>query len=530
MDQAARRTEEAIVLLARAARLAPERSDVQKVLALATGDLGALDDSAAAWNRYLKLQPNDDVARRELGFTAFRMRGSKRLWRRSGGRAAPSGRCGRTLRTGGRREPGQSSRSAAGVRPGALALKPGFAAATGLRSRINQTGKPEAALADLEAAVALRPDDALSLDRLGQTYSALDRPADAVRVLRQAATLAPDDSKTLFHLARALADAGRPEESKAAMDRFRQLGPSVNKGVPGGLVDYLSLTPDQRHADYRRRVERVVHQHPEDAAAQEKYLQLLLEDGEPESALEVARKIAALTPPAAVLADAGRALLAAEQYPMARDLLEKAAAAAPSAALQMDLALAAFHASGPADGTRLLDRIPASARGAGYYLARAEMLDAAGQAPQAAATLEQALRTPPVETDVYLRAGAFLLRKQRVEEALQLSDRAMQALPQDRRILLLRAVVLEQAVRTAEARHLLEQIENRWPEWAPAWAAAGIILGIHGHSPDARAALRTAVTLGAAPEVKRYLDALSTSANAAPPDLARLLLSGPPAN
>lgn len=413
----------------------------------------------------------------------------------------------------------------------ALALKPGFAAAHSARGSLYyQMGKPEAALADLEAAVALRPDDALSLDRLGQTYSALDRPADAVRVLRQAATLAPDDSKTLFHLARALADAGRPEESKAAMDRFRQLGPSVNKGVPGGLVDYLSLTPDQRHADYRRRVERVVHQHPEDAAAQEKYLQLLLEDGEPESALEVARKIAALTPPAAVLADAGRALLAAEQYPMARDLLEKAAAAAPSAALQMDLALAAFHASGPADGTRLLDRIPASARGAGYYLARAEMLDAAGQAPQAAATLEQALRTPPVETDVYLRAGAFLLRKQRVEEALQLSDRAMQALPQDRRILLLRAVVLEQAVRTAEARHLLEQIENRWPEWAPAWAAAGIILGIHGHSPDARAALRTAVTLGAAPEVKRYLDALSTSANAAPPDLARLLLSGPPAN
>src|ERR1017187_7128053 len=60
-DQADQRSEAAVALLAQAARLAPERSDVQKLLALATGDLGAMDDSAAAWDRYLKLQPNDDV-------------------------------------------------------------------------------------------------------------------------------------------------------------------------------------------------------------------------------------------------------------------------------------------------------------------------------------------------------------------------------------------------------------------------------------------------------------------------------------
>src|ERR1039457_7487906 len=64
----------------------------------------------------------------------------------------------------------------------------------------------------------------------------------SVRVLRKAAALAPGDSKTQLHLARALADAGQTAESKAAMDRFRQLGPVVSKAVPGGLVDYLSLT------------------------------------------------------------------------------------------------------------------------------------------------------------------------------------------------------------------------------------------------------------------------------------------------
>src|ERR1019366_2244534 len=51
VDQAAGRTEAAVALLAQAARLAPQRSDIQKLLALATGDLGALADSAAAWDR-----------------------------------------------------------------------------------------------------------------------------------------------------------------------------------------------------------------------------------------------------------------------------------------------------------------------------------------------------------------------------------------------------------------------------------------------------------------------------------------------
>ena len=69
-DQALRQSEAAVGLLAKAARLAPERADVQKLLALATSDLGALEDSAAAWDRYRKLVPGDDAARRERGFIA----------------------------------------------------------------------------------------------------------------------------------------------------------------------------------------------------------------------------------------------------------------------------------------------------------------------------------------------------------------------------------------------------------------------------------------------------------------------------
>ena len=525
VDQADKRPEAAVALLAQAARLAPERSDVQKLLALATGDLGAMDDSAAAWERYLKLQPNDDVARRERGLTAVRMgrleQGMADIqWFVS---RHPTDAVGHFEL--GVAENKDNPAQALTEFDRALALEAGFAAAHAARGSLYyQMGKPEAALADLEAAATLRPDDAVSLDRLGQTYLALDRATDAVRVLHKAAALAPDDSKTQLHLARALADAGQTAESKVAMDRFRQLGPVVNKAVPGGLVDYLSLTPEQRRADYRGRLERVLREHPEDASAQVNYLRLLLEAGESPLAVGVTRKIAALQPAAALLADAGRALLEARQYAPARELLEKAVAT--GADVELDLAIAAFHASGPAEGTRLLDRVPPAARGGDYYLARAEILDASGNAAESSAALEQALEASPQRSGWYLRAGSFLLRKGRTDDALRVSDQAMQAFAKNREILLLRAVVLEQAARGGEAEPLLEQIQNAWPEWPAGWLAHGIILARHGRRGEARAALGTAQALGTQdPQVRHYLEEISAGREAQPPDLTSLLLS-----
>jgi Flp pilus assembly protein TadD len=153
------------------------------------------------------------------------------------------------------------------------------------------------------------------------------------------------------------------------------------------------------------------------------------------------------------------------------------------------------------------------------------MLDAEGRGPESAAALEQALRQSPVQAAIYLRACVFLLRQKRMEDALRISAGAVRSLPADRQMVLLRAVVLEQAGRTGEAQTLIEQLQNRWPEWQPAWSAAGVILGTHGHLEDARAALHTAVVLGAGAEVKRYLSELSSGEKAQPPDLVSLLLA-----
>ncbi len=85
VHQAAHQPEAALALLAQAAPLAPQRSDIQRLLALTTGDLGALADSAAAWDRYLKLERNDDVARRERGLRLSRWAASTREWRSCAG-------------------------------------------------------------------------------------------------------------------------------------------------------------------------------------------------------------------------------------------------------------------------------------------------------------------------------------------------------------------------------------------------------------------------------------------------------------
>jgi tetratricopeptide (TPR) repeat protein len=498
VDVSLQQTEAALRLLAQAARLAPQRADVQKLLAITTGDLGALEDAAAAWDRYLKVEPNDDFGRRERGFTAIQMgkfeQGMPDLeWfvARHPEDAVGHFELGQAMS---KDEPAKGLAQL----DRALVLKPDFAAAHAFRGSLYyQSGKFEAALTDLEAAARLRPDDAVTLDRLGQTYSALERPADAVRVLRRAAELASGDSKTILHFARALADAGLTSESKAAMDRFRQLGPAINKSVPGGLVDFLSFTPEQQHADYRARVEKAARANPGDALAQVNLLKLLLDDGKLDEVAPTAHRIAGLKPGAAVLADAGRALLESKQYPPAIELIEQSVAAGPSADADLDLAIATFHATGAREGLQRMDRVPEGQRTGDYYLARAQMLDASGRPDEAAAALEQASQRAPKRVDLYQQATAFLVGKGRFGEALGLLDRAAQALPQNREILLMRATTLELAGRTADAEKLLGEMQNRWPEWHAIWVARGVVLETHQHFEEARQALEIAVVLGA---------------------------------
>ena len=462
VDEASHEWESAVMHLAQAAKLDPHRADVQKLLAISATELGALDDAAAAWDRYLTLEPNDETARRERAY----------VWANSG----KAERAIADLKSYAQRHPddpvghyelGQAQRaadpaSALESLDRAVALKPDYALALSARGAIHyQEGKPELALPDLEHAASLQPGDAGNLDRLGQAYLSVERPADAVRTLRRATELAPQDSKTLLHYARALADSGATAESKQAMDRFRQMGPDTSKSVPAGLVDYLSESPEQRRAEFRARVEKAVRDHPEDPKAQLEHLKILLEEGKAGDIAATAARVGTLQADPITLAQAGHALLAAGYFAPAAALLQHAA---PDSGVTLDLALATLHAKG---GT------------------------------VRATEVESALREAGGPPDAYLRETALLVKQGNVQEALGLAEAGARAHADERALQLMKATTLDRAGKVDEADRLLVQIQSRWPEWSAARVARGILLDVHQHYDEARQALETATALGA---------------------------------
>ena len=238
VESALRQPEAAIRWLAQASELAPERGDVQRLLAVTANELGAWEDSAAAWDRYSKLAPNDDEARRERGFATIHLgkfdAGMVDLeWYVARHKDDAMG----YFELGAAQSAGDPTQGIANLDK-ALALKPDFPAARAVRGSVYyKQGKPEAALPDLEA-VANETRDSAILDRLGQTYLALDRLQDAIHVLRKASDM-PGEPTVLLHLANALAEAGQTADSESLLERYRQARPTQG---PVDLMHFLSLT------------------------------------------------------------------------------------------------------------------------------------------------------------------------------------------------------------------------------------------------------------------------------------------------
>lgn len=391
-DRGLHRNETALGLLARASKLAPQRADVLKMLAVTAGDVGAREDALAAWDRYLKLEPEDGPARREralaalhLGRTAEGMAELTEYVKRNPGDAVGHFEMGLA-------EAQSDVTAAMAELDRAIALRPYWPAAHAARGNLYyQQGKAEKALPDLEMAAKAQADDASTLDRLGQAYLALDRAKDGVNALRRAAALAPDDPTVQLHFGRALAQAGEAAESKKVMDRFRQLGPATKRGIPAGLVDYLAMTPEERRADYRARVEKAVRENPMDAAAELDYLNLLLDDGKTAEAAETAHRLDALHPKAsAELAVAHARLFETQGKP--EDALKALAGAPQTAEVCWRETALLVRMKRPAEAVGLLDRAPASDE---VLLLKAAALKIAGQTAEGDRVLAEIARRRP---------------------------------------------------------------------------------------------------------------------------------------
>ena len=311
----------ALELLARAAQQAPQRADIQALIAHISADLGYFGDAVEAWERYMKLSPADDTGRRERGFAEAAL-GEKPdaaladlKWFVQKHPKDATGHY--ELGTA---ECSSNSEEAERELNRALALKPDLGAARFARGLLlYKRGKPELALADFEFAAQRDPHNPAVLNRLGETYMALNRTDDAVRVLRKAAEAAPADATIQLHYGRALSKAGQAQEAKRVFAHVRELGPGKSElPHPAGLVDFLSLSPAEQRARYRAGVERTVQKNPENVEAQVRYLELLLEDGNIRQATATSRRILSLNPSAAIRSEAQQILQKAGQQELAK--------------------------------------------------------------------------------------------------------------------------------------------------------------------------------------------------------------------
>lgn len=497
------RNARALELLAKASRLVPQRADVLQLEARTAAALGYFADAEHAWDEYLKIAPRDEVARRERAFaqtaigdnTAAGLAEMTAFVRRHPGDATAHCELGTA-------ESPQEPNEALKQLNRALALQPDLTAARIARGLLlYREGKPEAALFDFQSAVQTEPENGAILDRLGETYLVLDRPADALPVLRKAAALLPSDSAVLLHLARTLAKTGNQQEAATIFERCRELGPShASSPHPAGLVEFLGLPQEEQQARYRAGIEHTVENYPENAEAQVRYLAILLADGEFAKAASVVHMLSNLKLSTLLLTEAVDPLLATGHYSLAKQLLNQNAVT-NSPQLHVDLAIAEFHESGAQAALDVLNTIPRSQWNGDCYLLRAQMLQAQNQTGEAVQYIQQAIRANPTRPDLYRQGALLLIEDHHVPEAVRLLGNAVSTIPANPDLSLLQALTSELAGDHAAADGEFKQVENRWPEWYKGWLGQALVLELRGRREEAQTSRQAAIALGAPREL-----------------------------
>ncbi len=503
--------DEAVVPLMQAHNAAPERADILFALAQTSQEIGFYADAATAIDKYLKLRPNDDVARRERGFCLIRSaklaEGLEDLrWytqkHPNDARGFYELAIAETVR--------ESDKALEDVNR-ALALDPKFNPARYARGVLYyKLGKTQESMADLELVLKSNPNDVGSLDALGQNYLRLGKYTDAAEVLERAYKLAPKDSKVLTHYSRALIRLGRMEESEKLMADFKALGPEEGRRRPyGGLFEFLNLPPEQQYARYMENLQRTITTRPEDPGLRVQLGKTLLRQGKTAEAIEAFRAVHKLTSDPELLATCGRALLGFEQYGPAREFLGPAVAATPSASdLRLDLAIAVFHSANAGEALKVLDATRVDQRQGDYFLLRAQILDAMQKPEEAAEALNRGFEASPTRADLYFEAALFLIKHQQFKRAIQFLEQANRVAPDSPELQLLLAMTYEILRDHDSTIRLLTQIEARWPEWALPYMVEGITLAIRLRSAEARPVLENAIALGADNGVANYYLAL----------------------
>jgi tetratricopeptide (TPR) repeat protein len=488
----------AFFLLVQARQKAPDRLDILLMLAQAAQDAGYFDDSAAAYDEYLRLRPDDDTARRDRalasGQTETRREeaGKELAWYLKKYPDDPQGHYiyARVFWWNQPEESLAHLSEAARLAPDSVPIR--FSRAWMLQ----RLGQASESLTDLEAADRLEPDNVRILDLMGLAYLSLERPAQAEKALRQALAKAPDDPEAVMHMGRALMALGREEEAQSFMNKYQKIRPQALPGLRkySGMIEKATLSaPEQRKREIER-FRRDARENPDRADYQMHLANLLLADGKNEEAVREYRVLLGLNAGAKVWEQAGSFLLAAKEYALALEFLQRAASERPSA--RLDLAVALFYAEGPERALRYLETIPREEMTGDMSLLKANVLEVAGRESEAEATLDQGLRQLSVDPRMVQQATVLLVRRNRKADALELLEKASRANPAVSDLPLTKAIVLGLMDQTPAAEKVLREIESSWPEWDRAYLVHGLLLERTGKARDARQKLQTAAALG----------------------------------
>jgi tetratricopeptide (TPR) repeat protein len=488
----------AFFLLAQARQRAPERADILLMLSQAAQDAGYFEDSAAAYDEYIRLRPGDDSARRDRALACGRLESRREEARRELAwylKKYPKDPLGHYVyaRVFWWDQPEESLAhltEAVRLDPDSVSIR--FSRAWMLQ----RMGQAAESLPDLETAHRLAPDNVRILDLIALARLSLEQEAEAEKVLRVALAKAPDDPEVVMHMGRALMALGREEEAQSFMDRYRQIRPpalpALRKQI--GMIEMATLSAPEQRAREIERFRRDAREHPDRPDYQMHLASLLLADGQNREALREFRVLLGLNASSKVLEEAGSFLLSAKEYELAREFLAKAAHERPSA--RLDLAVAIFYTEGPQPALHCLDALPGEEMTGDGLLLKAGLLEAAGKTSEADKTLDQGLRQLSVKPRVVQQAASLLVRRNRKADALELLERAIRANPEVSDLPLTKAIVLGLLDRVPAAEKLLREIESSRPEWDSAYLVHGLILERIGRPREARQKLQTASALG----------------------------------
>ena len=455
-----------------------ETSGVLLALARAAEDAGYYGDSVVAFDEYLALRPADDAARRDrarvCGLTATgREEGLKQLVHYV--EKHPSDPVGyydlaQLTWTDSLKQPstaleGFASRSAVS------------AAYFGRGWLLYRLGRVSDALPDFQAAAKFQPDDPVDVESTRACLPCAEPGVQSEQTFRRVLQSAPQDADALMHLARALIAQDRAEEAQPYLEQFRKRRPEKERNPRSepGMLELATLPHSELAARQITRLREEAASHPGDPELQFHLAGLLLAEGQTDAALAAYQELLTRNADPRLWYSAGTALARAGQYAIAQEFLRRAGDF-PGA--RLDYAIATFFGEGPQQASEAMKEVSESERSGDYYL-MVRIAEAKGRTAEAQ-QFQEGLRRSPERADVADRVASFLLKQNRPDDALRVIAGAAKKNPNNPDLLLRQAVILTAADRMTDAQQIIRSIELRWPEWARAYVADGLVLRARG--------------------------------------------------